>query len=126
MRVRRFLLGVGILITAAVIFATAGLGATPNQIYLDLADNGRLDRTYTAADLEAALANPSLQGYRSPTVAVRRDIQRRLAAPKTLRQVRQQGGLPFTGFDLALLGFGGAFLLTAGGIARRAVRAQDN
>ena len=38
--------------------------------------------------------------------------------------VQKQGGLPFTGFDLALLTVGGAFLLTVGFGLRRVARVK--
>jgi hypothetical protein len=53
---------------AALLVAPAALGATPQQVYDDMADNGRLDATYTAADVRGALADATVQGYGSPTV----------------------------------------------------------
>jgi len=52
----------------ALLVAPAALGATPQQVYDDMADNGRLDGTYTAADVRGALADAIVQGYGSPTV----------------------------------------------------------
>ncbi len=48
--------------------APAAFAATPHQIYNDMADNGRLDSHYTAAEIHSALGDPSIQGYGSPTV----------------------------------------------------------
>ena len=51
---------------AAVIAASGALAATPQEIYRDYADNGRLDGKYPAGDLEAALKNATVQAYPGP------------------------------------------------------------
>ncbi len=51
---------------AAVIAASGALAATPQEIYRDYADNGRLDGNYPAGDLEAALKNATAQAYPGP------------------------------------------------------------
>ena len=51
-----------VLSAAALIAAPGGLSATPQEIYRDFADNGRLDGNYTPADLEAALKNAAVAG----------------------------------------------------------------
>ena len=48
---------------AAVIAASGALAATPQEIYRDYADNGRLDGKYSPADLERALKNAVVQQY---------------------------------------------------------------
>ena len=48
-------IAVGILSVTAVIAATGALAATPQEIYRDYADNGRLDGKYAPADLDNAL-----------------------------------------------------------------------
>ena len=63
---------------AALVAAPASLGATPQQIYKDYADNGRLDHTYTRADLQRALRDAALQGY--PHVGVQGAVQQALGA----------------------------------------------
>ena len=55
----------------ALVAVPAAFGATPQQVYDDMADNGRLDGTYTAADIQAALGDATVQGYGSPTVIVK-------------------------------------------------------
>ena len=100
---------VGILVAAP-----AAVAATPQQIYRDYADNGKLDRSYSKADLKAALKYSAAQGY--PRVGVQGAVQQALGA----QAVKTTGGLPFTGLDLALLVVGGISLLVVGAGLRRA------
>ena len=93
---------------ALALGAGPALGATPQQIFRDYADNGRLDQRYSQADLQRAQRDAALQGY--PRVGVQGAVEQALGA----QAVKTQGGLPFTGLDLALLGAGGALLLAAG------------
>lgn len=53
---------------AVLVMAPGALAATPEDIYKDLADNGRLDGTYTQAELQAFLQNASVQGYGNPVL----------------------------------------------------------
>lgn len=65
-----FRLGTGILTVASVVmlWAPGALAATPEEIYKDLADNGRLDGTYTQQELQAFVQSASVQGYGNPVV----------------------------------------------------------
>lgn len=57
----------GILATAAAaLLAPAALAATPGEIAADLAD-GRVDGTYTQAELQAYVQSAMVQGYGEPT-----------------------------------------------------------
>jgi hypothetical protein len=98
--------------------AGSALGATPQQIYKDYADNGRLDHQYSQADLQRAQRDAALQGY--PHVGVQGAVEQALGA----KAVKTQGGLPFTGLDLALLAAGGGLLLLAGVGLRKLGRAR--
>lgn len=123
----RFARGVTVLVVSALFAVPAAMAATPTQVYRDYEDNGRLDGRYSIADLQAALRNPAVQGYGSPTIVpgMKREVQRKLGEQHGLnRTVHTGGGLPFTGFDLALLTVGGAFLLTVGFGLRRVARAK--
>ncbi len=52
-------------------FASSALAAgTPQDICKDLQDNGRLDQTYTAAELTAFLNDPTVQGYCGPIASI--------------------------------------------------------
>ncbi|HEV8602065.1 MAG TPA: hypothetical protein VGQ68_01580 [Gaiellaceae bacterium] len=112
-------------VTALAIGVLLGLvgpaaGATPPQIYKDLADNGRLDRHYSKADIDRALHAPSLEGYERP-VPVRRPSG---AVPAASSAADARGPLPFSGLDLALLGGVGAPLLLLGATMGRLTRVR--
>lgn len=114
---------------AVLVAAPIALGASPSEIYKDYADNGRLDSTYSRADLERALQDVSIQGYGKQPIktGIAPAIQRALGAQGTLAQTGSNtGGLPFTGFDLALMALGGAALLTVGAGFRRLGKAKQN
>ena len=124
---RRFSRGVTVLVVLALFAVPTAMGATPTQVYRDYEDNGRLDGRYTIADLQAALQNPAIQGYGGPTIVpgMKREIKRKLGVQRGLNTTKERPGLPFTGFDLALLTVGGAFLLTVGFGLRRVARAKN-
>src|ERR1700694_3704108 len=94
--------------------------ATPQQIYRDLADNGRLDHKYCAADINRALHSPSLQGYER-LAPIRRPQARPTVAPAA---ADSGGSLPFSGLDLALFGGVGGPLLLLGASLGRLARGQ--
>jgi hypothetical protein len=105
-----------------LIFAGSSSAATPQRIYRDLADNGRLDHHYSKQDINRALHMPSLQRYelearsRSPQVATP------AAASPSPEKAR---AIPFTGVDLALFGGVGGPLLILGAGLGRLVRVRE-
>jgi hypothetical protein len=116
---RRFLVGgASACAVAALCGAPAALGATPQQIFRDYQQHGRLTHNYSRADLQRAQRDAALQGYGH--VGVQGAVQQALGA----RAVKS-GGLPFTGLDLALMSAGGALLLAAGTGLRRLGRAKQ-
>ena len=139
MRRGRIIRGVSAAVVAAAVAAPGALAATPQQIYKDFADNGRLDGKYTASELKAFGKNAYAQGYpgavpvtpvagvagqTSPVVRTARKAGQP-NVPRTLRTTRTtRGTLPFTGLDLALMTAGGVFLLGVGGTLRRVARAK--
>jgi hypothetical protein len=120
----RRLAAVGATAALALTWAGSAFAATPQQIYRDLADNNRLDGTYTRAEIERAL-NPStvvrtdaLQQARVPRkpIAVQEDEARSsTAADRADRRV------PFSTLDVALLVAGGGPLLLIGAGLRRRI-----
>lgn len=52
---------------AVLLLAPGALAATPNDIYRDLAD-GKLDGSYTQAEMQAFLQSAQVQGYGNPIV----------------------------------------------------------
>jgi hypothetical protein len=110
----------------ALLLAASAGAATPQQIYRDLADNGRLDRTYSRKDLDKALNNPSLPAYARPERAARRPQARPATAAVTTASEEDDRSLPFTGLDAALFGaVGGPLLLLGAGMRRFARGAPE-
>ena len=66
--------------------APAAFAASPQQIYRDYADNGRLDHQYSKGDLQRALKYAALQGYSK--VGVQGAVQQALGA----QAVKTNGG----------------------------------
>lgn len=93
--------------------------ATPQKIYGDLADNGRLDRNYCASDINRALHSPSLQRYEARTRATKPASPVRPSAAGEDRR-----SVPFSGLDLALFGGVGAPLLLIGASLGRIARVR--
>jgi hypothetical protein len=96
-------------------FAGPTLAASPQRIYRDLADNGRLDRRYSQADLARAFNLERVVGTDE------RPMRRPATVSPSPTSVRRSGRkIPFSGLDLALLTAGGGPLLLIGiGLRRR-------
>lgn len=95
--------------------AGQALAASPQEIYADLADNGRLDKRYSEADIARAFNLQKVVGTDEQAPPAARTTRRDVAASK-----RSGGKVPFTGLDLALLTMGGGPLLLIGmGLRRR-------
>jgi hypothetical protein len=101
-------------------FAGPVLAASPQRIYRDLADNGRLDGRYSQADLARAFNLERVVGTdKSPM----RRPARVSPGPTSVR--RSSRKIPFSGLDLALLTAGGGPLLLIGmGLRRRITASQ--
>jgi hypothetical protein len=108
MRRRIITWGVIACAVAALGLVPAALAATPQQIYRDYAQHGRLTHNYSRNDLQRAQRDAALQGYSH--VGLQGAVQQALGA----QAVKSHGGLPFTGLDLALMSAGAAALLAAG------------
>ncbi len=101
----------------ALAAVSGALAANSNEIYKDYADNGKIDGNYSRGDLQRALTDVQIQGYGKKPVkkGIKPAIEKKLGAQGALAQTGSNtGGLPFTGFDLALMALGGAALLTVG------------
>ena len=111
----------GVVLTLATVSLLALAGsasaASPQKIYRDLADNGRLDQHYSKRDINRALHMPSLRRY--DVDAAR---SRPLPAPVTPAKPaapEKARAIPFTGIDLALFGgVGGPLLILGAGLGR--------
>jgi hypothetical protein len=108
---------------ALLAFAGPTEAATPQQtsqqIFRDLADNGRLDGHYTRRQIDRALRSPSLRRYELDSSPSRSEPVPAAAPPAAADDRRS---LPFSGIDLALLGGVGAPLLLIGASLGRLTR----
>ena len=120
---------------AALIAASGALAASPQAIYRDYADNGRLDGKYSSSDLNRALTNAVVQAYgndkqKGLKPAVEKQIKNtkgqtngsQSAGGTSPTAVTTSGGLPFTGLDLSLIALGALGLILLGGALRRVAR----
>ena len=130
---RRYFAVAGAAVAAISIAVPVAFAATPKQIYRDFADNGRLDGTYSTSDLQRALKDAVVQGYGGPASkelkpAIKKKLAQVKGAKKTVSApaVKKSGGLPFTGFDLALISIGGVSLLGFGASLRRFARRTNS
>jgi len=115
---RRPVLGLVSVAAVALAFAGPASAASPQKIYKDLADNGRLDGRYTRADIARAfnLERVVRTDARQPA-PLRRPAA---VAPASPEGSKRERSIPFTGLDLALLTAGGGPLLLIGiGLRRR-------
>jgi hypothetical protein len=129
MSVIRRLVAVGAVATLALVGAGSAFAATPQKIYRDLADNGRLDAKYTRAEIERAFNLPQALRTDVQPAAPRKPIadpstseaaQSPRATGRTVRRV------PFSALDAALLVAGGGPLLLIGAGLRRRLAPVPN
>jgi hypothetical protein len=110
----------------ALFLVGAAAAATPQQIsqqiFADLADNGRLDRPWTQAQIDRALHTPSLKVYEQPSRP--NPIRRPTVARPPAEPAEADRALPFTGIDLALFGAVGVPLLLLGASIGRVARVK--
>jgi hypothetical protein len=112
---------------AAVLIALVAGGnagaATPQAIYRDLADNGRLDGTYSRAEIERAFGgNSSIPSYARPLVGEPQRTPQMVRRAPAEASGESRASLPFSGLDAALLAAVSAPLLLIGGGMRHLAR----
>ncbi len=132
---RRGRFGAGALLVMLVM-APSAMGASPGDIYADLAD-GKLDGSYTRAELEAYARDAAVQGYGNPVVPVptgtggvadqsggQEGEESGGVAPAQAPpgQTESAGTLPFTGAELGLFALIGGGLLFGGLLLRASAR----
>jgi hypothetical protein len=110
-----------LMLVGAVALACVGpaAAASPQRIYKDLADNGRLDGRYSDADIARAFNLDRVVGtdQRQPAQA---EAEATVTPTPAATRTRPDRKIPFTGLDLALLTVGGGPLLLIGiGLRRR-------
>jgi hypothetical protein len=126
-----------ILSAAALLAASGALSATPQEIYRDYQDNGRLDGQYSAPDLKRALETAAVQGYDLPGQGgLKPEVEEEIDSTPGgttggtsgggtaggTSPVQTSGGLPFTGLDLSLIAAGALGLILLGAALRRVAR----
>lgn len=117
----------------AVVFLAGGGGAsahaaTPQKIYRDLADNGRIDGKYTETEIERAF-DLSSAVRTDGSVVPRKPIEDNRApqVSEPARVDKPEKRVPFSALDAALLvAGGGPMLLVAVGLRRRLAAAPSD
>jgi hypothetical protein len=108
------LIGIAVLALACAGPASA---ASPQRIYKDLADNGRLDGRYSRADIARAF---NLERVVRTDARNAPPVRRPAAALVRTKTPDDDRTIPFTGLDLALLTVvGGPLVLIGLGLRRR-------
>jgi hypothetical protein len=115
---KRLLILILAVMAITLLMTTVALAATPQDIYNDYADNGKLDHHYTDAELRAYLNDATLHQYGNPTIIHRLD--------DVVNDLLTRDTFPFTGFQLLIAGIV-AVALVGGGIGlRRLSRPQKS
>jgi hypothetical protein len=106
--------------TVVLVLAISGvaLAATPQDIYDDYAADGKLDGTYTDAELQAYLDDSLIDQYGDP------DTVAELDALVTRLLTHQDDDFPMTGAQWALIGVGALTLVGFGLGLRRLARTR--
>jgi cell division septation protein DedD len=121
---------------AALLAAPAALAATPQQIYRDAATHGKLTRHYSAAQLQAALKDATVQGYGGHVIKVviqKGAVQRIVTGPsggvagaqQSLGATHANSTLPFTGAQLWLFALVGLALIAGGALLKTTSRQKS-
>ena len=92
-------------------------GTSPQDIYNDYADNGKLDGTYTDAQLQAYLDDATYTMYGDESTVDELD-----ALVTSMLTGEDRSEFPFTGMEMALLAVGALVLIGAGVVLRKASR----
>lgn len=127
---QRRLATVGVVAVLTLVAAGSAFAGSPQQIYRDLADNGRLDGNHTAAEIERALNLHQVTGTDKRKTEVPRKPIGVPAAADSVQAPRARNRsdrrVPFSVLDAALLVAGGGPLLLIGaGLRRRMVPAPS-
>lgn len=116
----RRLVAVAAVALLALLCAGSAFAATPQKIYSDLTDNGKLDGRYTRAELERAFNLAPLLGTDAelPRTPIRVPLASE-GAPAARAADKPDRRVPFSALDAALMVAGGGPLLLIGAGLRR-------
>ncbi len=114
MRKRLTLLILGSVVITLVLTSVAMAGWTPQDIYNDYAQNGRLTRDYTEDELRAYLNDVMLVQY--PDQAIKTSLD------SAVTELLGRQTFPFTGFQLMIAGIVVVVLVGGGVVLRLATR----
>ncbi len=103
-------------IVITLLLTAAALAWTPQDIYNDFAQNGRLTRDYTEAELKAYLNDATLAQYADSSIKDPLD--------SAVLDLVQRDVFPFTGFQLMIAGIVVVVLIGGGLALRRFSRPQ--
>jgi len=108
------------MVVAALVMTFSGLalaGTAPQDIYNDYADNGKLDGTYTDAELQAYLDDATVHQYGDESTLEELD-----ALVTSMLTDENPDEFPFTGMEMGMMLLGAVVLVGAGVFLRRATR----
>lgn len=122
----RRLTAVGATAALALIGVGSASAATPQRIYRDLADNGRIDGRYSRAEIQRAfrVSPPAPTRAQRPSLARKPIGVPRESTPAQSSRRTEERPLPFTALDAALLAVGAGPLLLIGARVRRRIAAR--
>ncbi len=100
-----------------MVFSGVALAATSQDIYNDYADNGKLDGTYTDAELQAYLDDATVHQYGDEATTGELD-----ALVTSMLTTESRSEFPFTGMEMGLMAIGALVLIGAGVVLRKASR----
>jgi hypothetical protein len=136
MRRGRIISGVTAAAAAALLAAPVATAATPKQIYRDAATHGKLTHHYSAAQLQAALKDATIQGYGPKVVKVviqKGAVKQIVTGPsggvagaqQSLGATKARSTLPFTGAQLWLFALVGIALVAGGALLKTTARQKS-
>jgi ABC-type antimicrobial peptide transport system permease subunit len=114
---KRLILIIAGAVLLVFVMSSLALAFTPQDIYNDYLDNGKLDNKYTKAELEAYLNDATIHQYGDPAVIAGLDL---------LVREMLRSEFPFTGFQLAIAAIVAVALIGGGFALRRFTRPQKS
>jgi hypothetical protein len=98
-------------------FSSLALAATPEEIYNDYRDNGKLDQSYSCQDLKTAIDDATLNQYGDQDI---------MDAIRTIYEKQCRNEFPFTGYQLLITCIVAVVIIVAGFALRRFARTKSS